>query len=98
LDPESGKVVYANEPEVVRQVISEEAAKETALLLEQVIADPIGTGHGAYLEGYRVAGKTGTAQKIVDGKYSNERYLVSFIGFAPVDDPQIALIVTADDP
>lgn len=99
IDPETSEVIARNSPQVVRRVLSEAAAKETALYLEQVIADrEIGTGSGAYIEGYRIAGKTGTAQKVIDGKYSNEHYILSFVGFAPVDDPRIAVIVTVDDP
>src|SRR5690606_7897718 len=52
----------------------------------------------AYVEGYRVGGKTGTAQKVVDGKYLKNNYIVSFIGFAPADDPQIVVYVAIDNP
>lgn len=99
IDTETSEIIEVKEPEVIRQVISEETAKKTAYYLEQVIADQeIGTGAGAYIEGYRIAGKTGTAQKFIDGQYSDERYIISFIGFAPVEDPKIALLVIADDP
>jgi penicillin-binding protein 2B len=67
--------------------------------LEQVVSDQeIGTGKNAYIEGYRVAGKTGTAQKVIDGKYSSDKYVVSFIGFAPVGNPKIAVYVVVDEP
>ncbi len=57
-----------------------------------------GTGKKAALEGYRAAGKTGTAQKIVDGRYSNTKYLASFIGFAPLPDPKLTVLVWIDEP
>ncbi|MBE9912764.1 PASTA domain-containing protein [Paenibacillus donghaensis] len=83
-----------------RQVISPEAAKETSGYLEQVVADQsIGTGRQAYIDGYRVAGKTGTAVKYgPDKKPDYSKSVVSFIGFAPVNDPKIAVIVIMDQP
>lgn len=98
-DPNTGKAT-TTKPEVVRQVLTEESAKQTGLYLEQVVADQdIGTGRHAYIEGYRVAGKTGTAVK-PDGKggYDYTKNVVSFIGYAPVNDPKIAVIVIVDDP
>ncbi|OXL84906.1 stage V sporulation protein D [Paenibacillus sp. SSG-1] len=100
-DPDTGKVVLAPDTsKVVRQVISPEAAKETSSYLEQVVADQVkGTGRNAYIDGYRVAGKTGTAVKYgADGKPDYSKSVVSFIGFAPVNDPKIALIVIVDQP
>ncbi|BFH61479.1 penicillin-binding transpeptidase domain-containing protein [Paenibacillus azoreducens] len=82
-----------------RQVISPEAAKETSGYLEQVVADQsIGTGRHAYIDGYRVAGKTGTAVKSINGQYDYSKSVVSFIGYAPVNDPKIAVIVIMDQP
>ncbi|NDI33672.1 penicillin-binding transpeptidase domain-containing protein [Chengkuizengella sediminis] len=99
IDTDTGDVIESFSPEVARQVISEETAKEVALYLEQVISDQsIGTGRLAYMDGYRAAGKTGTANVVIDGKYANDVWLNSFIGFAPVEDPKIALIVVADQP
>ena len=87
------------QPKVVGQVISEKSAKLVDEYLEQVVSDQkIGTGKNAYIEGYRVAGKTGTAQKVVDGKYSDNQYVVSFIGFAPVGNPKICVYVVVDSP
>ncbi|WP_379318042.1 penicillin-binding transpeptidase domain-containing protein [Paenibacillus puldeungensis] len=97
-DPQTGKTV-TTEPKVVRQVISPDKAKEVGGYLEQVVSDQkIGTGRHAYIEGYRVAGKTGTAVKVVNGKYDYTKQVVSFIGYAPVDDPKIAVIVVIDEP
>jgi penicillin-binding protein 2B len=99
IDSDTGEVIESFGPKVVRQVIREETARETALYLEQVVSDlEIGTGRRAYIEGYRVAGKTGTAQVVVDGKYAEDRWVASFIGFAPVENPKIALIVIAAEP
>ncbi|URN93176.1 MAG: penicillin-binding protein [Candidatus Pristimantibacillus lignocellulolyticus] len=86
-------------PTVVRRVISEESSKLANEYLEQVVSDRInGTGRNAYIEGYRVAGKTGTAQKVVGKDYSTDKYVVSFIGYAPVDDPQLIVLVIVDEP
>jgi penicillin-binding protein 2B len=99
LDPETGEVLESYEPQVVRRVVSESTARQVRVYLEQVVSDQnIGTGRRVYLDGYRVAAKTGTAQKVVNGKYANDRYVVSIIGFAPADDPKIALLVVVDDP
>ncbi|BBH21228.1 penicillin-binding protein [Paenibacillus baekrokdamisoli] len=98
-DPVTKKVTVTK-PVVVRQVISEKSAKQVDEYLEQVVSDQkIGTGKNAYIEGYRVAGKTGTAQKVVKGKgYSSDKYVVSFIGFAPVGNPKIVVYVVVDEP
>ncbi|MNP18988.1 Stage V sporulation protein D [compost metagenome] len=67
--------------------------------MEQVVSDQkIGTGRHAYIEGYSVAGKTGTAVKPVNGVYDYTKQVVSFVGYAPVDDPKIAMIVLIDEP
>ena len=57
-----------------------------------------GTGSKAYIEGYRVGGKTGTAQKFIDGSYSSSKYVASFIGFAPANDPELVCLVAIDEP
>ncbi|MEX2414657.1 MAG: stage V sporulation protein D [Paenibacillaceae bacterium] len=96
LNPLTGEVVQEIEPELVRQVISEETSKEVRLTLESVVAK--GTGRNAFIDGYRVGGKTGTAQKIINGRYSPNEHIVSFIGFAPADDPQVVIYIAVDDP
>jgi len=96
LNPETGEVVHNIEPVLVRQVISEETSKEVRLALESVVAK--GTGRNAFIDGYRVGGKTGTAQKIINGRYSANEHIVSFIGFAPADDPQVVIYIAVDDP
>ncbi|WP_379131529.1 penicillin-binding transpeptidase domain-containing protein [Paenibacillus sp. sgz500958] len=97
-NPNTGEKTVTK-PVVVRQVITKETAKETGGYLEQVVADhTIGTGRNAYIEGYRVAGKTGTAIKVEGKGYVKDKQLVSFIGYAPVNDPKIAVIVIIDEP
>ncbi|WP_338555671.1 penicillin-binding transpeptidase domain-containing protein [Paenibacillus sp. KS-LC4] len=87
------------EPKVVRRVISEETSNKVGEYLEQVVSDQSnGTGKNAYIEGYRVAGKTGTAQKIINGKYSKNKYVVSFIGYAPVENPKVVVYIVVDEP
>ncbi len=88
---DDGNVVRSTEPKVVRQVISEETSATMRDMLFKVVDK--GTGSRAKIEGYKVGGKTGTSEKYRDGKY-----VASFIGFAPVDNPQIALLVILDEP
>lgn len=90
-----GNVVQEFEPVTVRQVISEETAAEMSLIMEYVVAE--GGGGTAKVPGYRVGGKTGTANKAEGGGYSDETYS-SFIGMAPMDDPQIAILLIVDNP
>lgn len=95
-NPDTGEVVSQTEPQAVRRVISEEASKQVRSALESVVAK--GTGGNAFIDGYRVGGKTGTAQKVVNGRYSPNEHIVSFIGFAPADDPQIVVYTAVDNP
>jgi stage V sporulation protein D (sporulation-specific penicillin-binding protein) len=83
-------------PTEVRQVITPETSAKVRYALESVVAR--GTGGKAFIEGYRVGGKTGTAQKVKNGRYVDGEYIVSFIGFAPADDPQILVYVAVDNP
>ncbi|MCI8284236.1 MAG: PASTA domain-containing protein [Firmicutes bacterium] len=91
----NGNTVEEFEPTVKRQVVSEQTAKEICQMMEGVVTD--GSGSAAYLPGYRVGGKTGTADKVENGKYAGFTYS-SFFAMAPMDDPQIAVIVIADSP
>lgn len=95
-NPDTGEVVSSNEPKLVRQVVSEEVSKQVREALESVVAN--GTGGNAFIDGYRVGGKTGTAQKVINGRYSTSEHIVSFIGFAPADDPQIVVYTAVDNP
>lgn len=89
-------IIGRTEPTVVRQVITPETSEKVRNALESVVAK--GTGRQAYIEGYRVGGKTGTAQKVRNGRYVDGEYIVSFIGFAPADDPQILVYLAVDNP
>lgn len=96
INPDTGETVSEVKPELVRQVISEETSKKVRAALESVVAK--GTGRPAFIDGYRVGGKTGTAQKVINGRYSPTEHIVSFIGFAPADDPQIVVYTAVDNP
>lgn len=93
---EDGEVEVGYEPEVKRQVISKTTSDSILKMMETVVSK--GTGKNAYIPGYRVGGKTGTAQKIIDGKYAQGKYIGSFVAVAPVDDPQVAILVVVDEP
>ena len=100
LDPADGSVLDQPEPMPVRRVISAATAATMARWLTGVVEDPEGTGHRARSEGWRVAGKTGTAQKAdpVTGGYSAERHFSSFVGFAPAEAPRVVIGVFIDEP
>jgi cell division protein FtsI (penicillin-binding protein 3) len=96
---EKGQTVQSFKPEVVRQVVSEETAKKLVALLKTA-TERGGTGEGAVPAGFEVAGKTGTAQKVDSllRGYSEDRFTSGFMGFAPVEDPKLAVIVVIDEP
>lgn len=91
------EIIEDFQPETVRQVISAETAETLRGVLEQVVGGG-GTGAKAYVEGYRVAGKTGTAQKPGPGGYVDGKYVASFVGMAPANDPQVVCLVFVDEP
>ena len=95
-----GSLAYQREPEAVRQVISESTSALMRQILEQVVGDPKeGTGRNAAVSGYRIGGKTGTSEKVsLEARTGQKEYIVSFIGFAPADDPEIVLLVFLDTP
>lgn len=97
-NPNTGDITLKNEPTVVEEhVVSKETSQKVAHILETVVTD--GTGKNFYLEGYSVAGKTGTAQKVgADGRYIEGKYIHSFIGFAPKNDPELLVYVLVDAP
>ncbi len=97
LEDQDGNVVAAYSPQRVRQVISESAARQMVQALKTV-ATTNGTAPRAALEHYTVAGKTGTAQKVANGTYTRGKYLASFIGFFPADNPELCIAVTLDEP
>jgi stage V sporulation protein D (sporulation-specific penicillin-binding protein) len=91
-----GNTVHEFQPKNVRQVISKETSTELREILESVVS--VGTGKSAYVPGYRIGGKTGTAQKAENGVYVSGRYVASFVGFAPANDPQVVVLVVIDEP
>lgn len=91
-----GNITEKVEPKVVRQVISESTADKMMTIAQSVVSE--GGGKTAYIPGYRIAGKTGTAQKVIDGVYAQGKYICSFIGIAPADDPQIVVLAIVDEP
>lgn len=97
---ENGNTVYNREPKTVRRVISEETSKTVCAILEKVVGDPNdGTGRNAAVAGYRIGGKTGTSEKVaLQAETGVKEYIVSFIGVAPADDPEIAILVLLDSP
>ena len=96
IHPYTNEILYEREPSVKRRVISEETSETMRYALEMVGAQ--GSGKGAYIDGYRVGGKTGTAQKAKDGAYISGEYILSFVGIAPMDDPQLVVYVAIDNP
>ncbi len=99
LNPD-GSIASQRQPHMVRQVISRETSEQLCSILEQVVGDPNeGTGRNAAVAGYRIGGKTGTSEKVsLEAETGQKEYIVSFIGFAPADKPQIALLVFLDTP
>lgn len=92
-----GNVVKTTDTVVKRNIISEDVADKMAQILEQNAIE--GTGKNGYVAGYRIAGKTGTSEKIGQSRSADvEDYIASYCGFAPADDPQIAVIVYFDTP
>ena len=89
------EIVTENRPEPIRRVISEQTAKTLTELFEGVVER--GTAIQARVEGLRIAGKTGTSKKVVDGKYEAGRYTASFVGFFPADDPHIVCLVMLEN-
>lgn len=89
-----GNTIQKNEPKTVRQVISESTAKRVVSMMEDVVAT--GTGRNAFVAGYHVAGKTGTSEKLTSKE--EKLYIASFSGFAPANDPEVAVLIVIDEP
>jgi cell division protein FtsI/penicillin-binding protein 2 len=91
-----GQVIYQHNPQVLDRVISKVTSNRVKVILKGVVDE--GTGVKAAIAGVTVAGKTGTAQKVVGGVYSHTHFYATFVGFAPVDNPRLAAVVFFDDP
>ncbi len=93
-----GQVLQQFDPEPIRQAVSRSTARTLKEILQTVML-PGGTGTQAALDGYTACGKTGTARKVDEnGQYANDRHVASFIGFAPAEEPRIAVLVVIDEP
>ncbi len=97
IDDQEGHVIQSFEPEVVRQAISKETSLQVRSVLEGVVSR--GTGKKAAVPGFKAAGKTGTAQKLLpNGAYSHDHFVASFVGFVPYDEPKLVMTVSIDEP
>lgn len=96
LEPETNDIIKEYKPQLVKQVISSKTSTQVRFALESVVAK--GTGRPAYIDNYRVGGKTGTAQKVDKGVYMVGNYILSFIGFLPADQPEVVVYVAIDHP
>jgi stage V sporulation protein D (sporulation-specific penicillin-binding protein) len=99
-NPADGSVEVVNQPTVLRQVISENTSRQVREILESIVGEDEGTGKNAYVPGYRIGGKTGTSEKVAQDLQNEgaKEYIVSFLGIAPMDDPQIAVLLILDNP
>ena len=91
-----GQVIFAHSPQILDRVISKVTSERMKVILKGVVDE--GTGTKAAIQGVTVAGKTGTAQKVVGGTYSHSHFYATFVGFAPVENPRLAAVVVFDDP
>lgn len=92
---DKGNIIEEFKPEQVRQVVSKQTADEMCLIMESVVSE--GGGGTAKIPGYRIGGKSGTANKVVNGAYVNDTYS-SFVGMVPMDDPELAILLVVDSP
>ncbi len=97
VEHETGQIIEEKKPYVVRDnIITKETSEKVRMTLESVVS--LGTGRNAYIDGYRVGGKTGTAQKVNNGVYMTGNYIVSFMGFLPANDPKAIVYLAIDNP
>ena len=97
VEKETGQIIKDIDKTVVRDnIVSSDTSEKVRMALESVVS--LGTGRNAYIDGYRVGGKTGTAQKVNNGIYMTGNYIVSFIGFMPANDPKIVVYLAIDNP
>jgi cell division protein FtsI/penicillin-binding protein 2 len=97
MSPDGAVLEYYNEPQVLGRVIDESVSKTmTREVLRKVVTD--GTGRLANIEDYELAGKTGTAQKLVDGVYSHDKYVSSFVCTGPIENPRLVVLIVVNEP
>ncbi|MGN0993056.1 MAG: penicillin-binding transpeptidase domain-containing protein, partial [Bacilli bacterium] len=96
LDSKTNNVYLENKKEFVRKTISKNTSNIMRMALESVVAK--GGGKVTYIDGYRVGGKTGTAQKVENGRYLENNYIMSFMAVLPSNDPEVVLYLAIDNP
>jgi len=96
IENSAGKSVYSNRAQVVRKIANQDVMNTLTELLVKAVEK--GTGTEAFIPGWQVAGKTGTAQKYINGDYSDTKFVSNFAGFLPASDPQLLCIITLDEP
>ena len=101
IESEDGKLIHEYKPQVIKSPISLDTSSKLKEMLVAVVEEN-GTGSKAKIKGYKIAGKTGTAQKVKPssegGGYYNDKEVTSFIGFFPANNPQVSILVMADEP
>lgn len=96
LEPTTNSIIKENQPVTVRKTISKETSDKMRYALETVVA--LGGGKKAYIDGYRIGGKTGTAQKVENGRYLDNNFIMSFMAVVPANDPKAVLYIALDNP
>lgn len=96
IEPASNSIVKENDKKLIRKTISKETSDKMKYYLESVVAR--GGGRSAYIDGYRIGGKTGTAQKVENGRYLVNNYIMSFMAVLPANNPEVVLYVAIDNP
>lgn len=95
-EPITNSVIISNNPKKVRNTISKETSEIMRYALESVVAR--GGGRYAYIDGYRIGGKTGTAQKVKNGAYMDNNYIMSFMSVVPANKPEAVFYIAIDNP
>ena len=90
--------IHRKEVEKTGSIYKDPSTHKKIVEMMKLVTEPGGTASQAGIRGFYVAGKTGTAQKVIGGKYSNKHHIASFVGFVPADNPRLVLLVTADEP
>lgn len=92
----SGRIIFEQTPQIIRRIASKEVMDTLTEMLQRVVES--GTGTSARIKGWTIAGKTGTAQKYITGGYSTSKFVSSFVGFLPANNPQILGVIVIDEP
>lgn len=95
---DKNEIIYRESPEIVRKIGNRNISDQIINMLRSVVSEEGGTGNKADIQGWDVAGKTGTAKKVTNGKYSNDKYISNFVGFLPASKPQLLGLVILDEP